>query len=71
MRLFRPTYKDRDGRTRKTSKWHVEFRDHWGKARRLAAFTDRGQSETFGRRLERLVAFAANREPLDAAISPW
>ena len=71
MRLFRPTYKDRDGKTRKVSRWHVEFRDHWGKVRRLAAFTDRGQSETFGRRVERLVAFASNREPLDAAMTRW
>jgi len=71
MRLFKPAYKASDGKKRKVSRWHVEFRGRWGETRRLAAFTDRGQSGTFGRRVERLVAFAANREPLDTAMTRW
>ncbi|MEA3368548.1 MAG: tyrosine-type recombinase/integrase, partial [Planctomycetota bacterium] len=71
MRLFRPTYKDAGGKKRKTAKWHVEFRDHLGKVRRLAAFTDRGQSDTLGRKVEKLAAYVANGEPLDAGMAQW
>jgi len=71
MRLFKPTYKGADGRKRKIAKWHVEFRDHLGKVRRLAAFTDRGQSDALGRKIEKLAAFASNREPLDATMTRW
>lgn len=37
MRLFRTTYRDRDGKKRKARKWYCEFRDHFERIRRLAA----------------------------------
>src|SRR5258705_121674 len=32
MRVFRPTYKDREGATREASRWAIEFRDAVGRA---------------------------------------
>lgn len=37
------------------AKWYVEFRDHLERIKRLPAFTDKAQSEAFGRKIERLV----------------
>ncbi len=42
MRVFKPTYNDRGGTSKRTSRWHVEFRDAWGKKRKAAAFKDKG-----------------------------
>ena len=61
MRVFKPTYKDRDGRKQETDKWYVEFRNHDGKVRRLPGFTDRKQTEELGRKIEKLVAARAAR----------
>ncbi len=71
MRIFKSTYRDRSGRKRKTSKFYVEFKDNLGRVRRLPAFTDRRQSESFGRWVERLVAAKMNREPLSPELSKW
>lgn len=71
MRVFRPTYKDREGVTREASKWAIEFRDAGGRPRRLMAFTDRGASEALGRKLERLAALRAAQEPLPQALGSW
>jgi hypothetical protein len=55
MRVFRSTYRDREGRKRKTSKFYIEFKDHLELTRRLPAFTDKRQSEALGRQIEKLV----------------
>lgn len=71
MRTFRPTYKDRKGKTQKSSKWHVAFTDHTALPRRLVAFTDKGASESFAKKVERLVAIRANRDPIPLDLSQW
>ncbi len=71
MRVFRTTYRDRDGRTRTASKWYVEARDHIATVRRFPAFTDKGKSETWGRQFEKLVSAKQSGEPLKADLIEW
>jgi len=71
MRVFRTTYKTRDGKRKEAAKWYLEFRDHSETIRRLPAFTDKKQSEELGRKLEKLVACRGNGESPDAALGKW
>ena len=71
MRVFKATYKDRQGRQRESSKWYVEFSDHGEKVRRLPGFTDKSETEKLGRKIKRLVCCRANHEPLDLELSKW
>jgi integrase len=71
MRVFKATYRDRKGKQQESAKWYVEFRDHLERVKRLPAFTDKSQSEAFGRKVERLVACRANNEPTDPELSRW
>src|SRR5438093_9340843 len=57
MRVFRTTYKARNGKTKEALKWYVEFRDHLDTVRRLPAFASKPASEEMGRNLEKLVAY--------------
>jgi integrase len=71
MRVFKTTYKDRHGRTRTARKWYIEFRDHREVIRRLPAFTDRKQSEAFGRNCEKLVACRLAGEKPSGDLGRW
>jgi integrase len=71
MRVFKTTYRDRKGKQQEAAKWYVEFRDHLERVKRLPAFTDKAQSEAFGRKIERLVDCRANNEPTDPELSRW
>jgi len=71
MRLFKTSYRDKDGQTRQVKKWWVELRDHLQTVRRFSAFTDKTQSEALGRQIERLVRYRAAGEQPDAALSRW
>ena len=69
MRVFKPTYKSKSGTRKETSRWTVEIKDHLDQVRRISAFTDKGQTEEFGRRVEKLAAFRANRESPDRELN--
>ena len=71
MRVFRTSYKTRDGETRKARKWYIELRDHLRTVRRFPAFTDKRQSEALGQQIERLVNYRVAGEQPDAALSRW
>ncbi len=71
MRVFRTSYKDRDGKKRQAAKWYVELRDHLQTVRRFPAFTDKQQSEALGRQIERLVSCRVAGEQPTAELSRW
>ena len=71
MRVFRSTYRDRNGKKCKTSKWYIEFRDHLQLTRRLPAFTDKRQSEALGRQIEKLVGYKVSGELPDVQLTRW
>jgi len=71
-RLFKQTYRARDGTPRTTANWYVEFRDQREKVRRLSAFPSRKASEKMGENLVALVAYhVANGGQVDPALSVW
>ena len=57
MHVFRTTYKDKRGQTKKAAKWYIEFRDHLDTVRRLPGFESKAATEELGRNLDKLVAF--------------
>jgi len=71
MRVFKATYRDRQGRTRESARWYVEIRDHLETVRRMRGFTDRKVSEEFGRNVERLVDCRRGGVAPDAALMRW
>ncbi len=71
MRVFRPTRKAGSGKSVPYAKWYVEFRCHRETVRRLPAFTDRKQSEAFGRNVEKLVACRLSGEKPSGDLGRW
>jgi hypothetical protein len=72
MRVFKSTYKDRQGKTVQTESWYIEFSDHRGSVRRLAAFTSKAASLELGRNLEKLAAYAkATGGQVDPSLQTW
>lgn len=71
MRIFQPTFTNRKGKKQRTEKYHVSFKDHTGVGRRVTAFSDKAASESLGRKLERLAALRALRDPMPADLADW
>jgi integrase len=53
--MFKATYRDHNKQKKYSDKWYLEFRNHLEEVHRLPAFTDKRQSETLGRQIEKLV----------------
>ncbi len=49
MRVFKQKYKARNGKTRDSTKWYVEIKDHNETVRRIPGFTDKKATDEFGR----------------------
>jgi len=71
MRTFKPTYKDKNGKTREVEKWWIETRDHLGKIRRFAGYTDEKQTEKLGEKIDKLIIHRKNSEPPDSKLTDW
>ena len=71
MRLFRASYKDKNGEKKIVAKWWLELRDHLQILRRFPAFEDRRASEALGRQIQKLVNCKASGEQPDAQLSKW
>ncbi len=71
MRLYRATFKDRDGKTRKAPCWYVEVRDANGRTRRVRGFTDKGATHEFGTKLRRLAANGEVQGVTDPGLTAW
>ena len=71
MRVFKPTRPGPRGGQISYSRWYVEFTDHRGHPRRLAAFTDYAASDEMGRKLTRLVSLRMAGHHLNAEMARW
>ncbi len=72
MRIFRTSFKNRQGKQQTASKWYVEFRDHLDTTRRLPGFTSKAASEELGRRLEQMVEYhRATGGQIDPKLARW
>ena len=69
MRVFKTTYRDRNGKRQQARSWYVELKDRHGGVRRLPAFPDKKASEEFGRNTERLVGLRVAGEQPDSALA--
>ncbi len=72
MRIYKPNYKARDGSSRPTTKWYVEFRDHNDVLRRLSAFTSRPATDELARNLTKLISYhSASGGQSDPSLTRW
>ena len=71
MRVFRPNRKSKTGQTTPYARWYVEFRDQREQIRRLPGFTDKRQTEEFGRKVEKLVSCRLNGDSPDRTLADW
>ena len=71
MRVYKPTYKSRDGKKQKTAKWYLDFSDHNQLRHKIPAFADKRLSEGLGRNIESLInCRIAGIEP-DVKLNQW
>lgn len=73
MLVFKSTFPDRKGKTTKTSNWYIEFQDHRGITRRIAAYTSKSASEELGRKIDRAVGslrITAAFDPREGGFGP-
>lgn len=71
MRVYKATYKDRNGKKRKSVKWYCDFSDHNQLRHKIPAFADKRLSEALGRNIESLVnCRIAGLEP-DIKLNQW
>lgn len=60
MKLYRAKYKDRKGKVKTCSTYHLTFIDRCGIRRRMQAYTNKAESESLGREIERVMANNGN-----------
>lgn len=71
-RVFRSTYKDKSGKTRKTEALYVEFRDHNGIPRRTKGLDSERATHELGKNLVALADYhAATGGQLDPKLARW
>src|SRR5262245_9039478 len=70
MRLFKQTYRDRQGKVRASGKWYTEFR-YDERMRRVPLFSDKSSSADAARQIERLMAAKGAGEAPDATLTRW
>ena len=71
MRLFKATYKNRDGQKCKSQKWYLDFSDHLGRRQKLPAFESKKQSEALGRQIEELISCKVAGQMPDTELQNW
>jgi site-specific recombinase XerD len=68
MRVFKKTYKDRHNAEQEAKNYTVELRGKDGEPLRFTGCTDKGLSETLGRRIEGLIRHKEISEPLSVEL---
>ena len=71
MRLFKATYKNRDGQKCKSQKWYLDFSDHLVRRHKIPAFESKRQSEALGRQVEMLISCKVAGQRPDAEQQRW
>lgn len=71
MRVFKDTYRDKNGKRRKSPKWSVDFRDHLEVRHKISAFKDKRHSEAFGRNIEEMVNCRKSSLAFDDRLNQW
>ena len=56
MKIYKPTYKDKGGKTKKCQHYYIDFTDNRGKRRKLPAFSNKRASEKAADKIEELLS---------------
>lgn len=71
MRIWKPVFRGRDGKTKQLGKWWIELRDHHQVVRRFPGLKDKTQSRLLGDQIERLVASRVAGQPPSPELTRW
>ena len=71
MRLFKATYKDRNGEKCKARRWYLDFTDHNQIRHRIPAFENKRQSEALGRNIDALISCKVAGQRPDTELQRW
>jgi len=71
VRVFHPTYKDRQGRQREASRYYAEVTLHDRRVVRIAGFTSERATQELGRKVEEIVALKSVSAPMNGALRQW
>jgi len=71
MRVYRELYTDKTGKRQRTSRWYVDFTDHYGRRHRIPGFSQKPQTETLGRNIEILIASRISGQSFSPEIELW
>src|SRR5262245_49398590 len=70
-RMFRPTFRARDGSKQQSRTYHVEFKDHTRRWQRVTGYTVARDTDKLAQRLMELVSHKRNQEPLPDGLRKW
>ena len=71
MRVYKPKWKDAEGKSTIYGNWYIEIRDHLETVRRFKGFENKKATEELGRKLERLVQYRVAGEEPDVLMVRW
>ncbi|MDQ3329655.1 MAG: tyrosine-type recombinase/integrase, partial [Planctomycetota bacterium] len=71
MRVFKPSYKARNGKRKKAAKWYVGIQLGDKNRLRLPGFADRQATERLGHKVEDLISLRQRNAPLSAELAEW
>ncbi len=71
MRLFKASYKDKDGKSRKSRKWYIDFTDHLGRRHKLAGYKQHRATLHLANQIEGLVGTRSSRAELSRDQQAW
>ena len=71
MKVYKATYKDRDGQKQEAPKWYVDIFDHNKFRHKITAFEDKRLSEGLGRNIEALINCRISGLEPDSKLNQW
>jgi integrase len=71
MRLYKDTYRNKDGEVKKTSKWYLDFRDHLNRRHYLAGFRDKKVTWDLAGQIESLISYRVSGQSLPPELQRW
>ena len=71
MRIYKDTYTDKKGNTRKTKRWYLDFRDHLKRRHKLAGFADKKATRDLVGQIESLISCRTSSRSLPPDLQRW
>ena len=71
MRIYKDTYKAKDGEMKKTKRWYLDFFDHLNRRHKLAGFTDKKITRDLAGRIESLISYRVSGQSLPPELHRW